>query len=1204
MLKNAYTIQLSAKMGMHSIIFRNLAFIILLLIFPQKSPVLAQDLPEYDEISIFLEIPGTGGTEIDAVIRDNELYLPVATLFDFLKIKNNISADQDIISGFFINPDATYSIEKPHNRIIYEDNTYSLEPGELIRTESNLYLKSEYFGKIFGIECIFNFRNLSVSLKSKLELPYIRERRLEEMRRNIIRLKGEFEADSSIERSYPLFRFGMADWSAIATEDSERETETRLNLSLGGILAGGEATATLNYNSNYSFKEKHQHYLWRYANNDFKAFRQIRLGKIPTQAATSLFNPVVGVQITNTPTTYRKAFGTYIVSDKTEPGWIVELYVNNVLIDYVKADGSGFYKFDVPLVYGNSMVKLKFYSPWGEERTKEQIIVIPFNFVPVKTMEYTLTSGIVEDTLMSRFSRAAINYGVSAKLTVGGGFEYLSSLPYSKFMPFVNLSVKLSNNVLITGDYIHGVRAKGTLSYRLPSNLQVDLNYTRYKKDQKAIFYNYVEERKGTISMPLRIGKFSSFNRLSVYQILLPENKYTNCEWMLSGSLFGINTNLTTYAMLIQDTDPFVFTNLSLALRIPGGFIVMPQAQYEYTLHQIISAKIKIEKNLLKHAYLNLSYERNFKNELQLAELGLRYDFAFANTGISFRQMDKSTSMVQYARGSIINDRTTRYLGADNRTNVGKGGISIIPFLDLNGNSRKDPGEPKAYGLNLHANSGQVKKDDKDTTIYLLGLEPYTKCFIELDPNSFENISWRLSKKTLSVSVDPNMVKLIEIPVLVAGEATGTVETEEKGIRKGLARIIVNFETSGGKPAGRVLSEEDGYFSFLGLAPGKYKVRIDTAQLRKLNMTAEPDSIRFNVAGGTEGDIVDGLGFILKKISKDTIRITEAGETGKPFTRKDTAWMVVHEVVEELVTITEDSWAIQLGAFRVRSNAEKYRRTLEKLLNRKVDIVIEDNFWKVRIPDLKTREEVDRSLGILKKNGVTEVWVIQLKAKQQQIILTERQDTVLTITETDEIIEEPSFDKASSIEVGTFENIKRALDLKDTLFTSIQKPVLIIREKGLFRVRITGFKDYEEMLEFISSLGNTGIKDVRIETTRKTKDHLRLTDEPEKTEKDTVYKPEDIQIQQPPVEEKSVELQEPTVAIQVGIFHKKAQALKAKRKISAKLNLPVEIVLQWDYYHVIVTGFHTKEETYKYYPEFAAIGYPGVSVIENYIKQE
>ena len=246
----------------------------------------------------------------------------------------------------------------------------------------------------------------------------------------------------------------------------------------------------------------------------------------------------------------------------------------------------------------------------------------------------------------------------------------------------------------------------------------------------------------------------------------------------------------------------------------------------------------------------------------------------------------------------------------------------------------------------------------------------------------------------MSVAVDPNILKLIEIPVIVAGEATGTIVLEQQGIREGIGRIIVSFFTSKGKSAGKVLSEEDGYFSFFGLSPGAYLVRIDTSQLRKLGFTADPDTLSFTVDGGTEGDIVDGLDFTLRKILVDTIRITDVTEPGKPYTRKDTTFMVVHEVVEELITITEDSWAIQLGAFRVRSNAEKYRRTLEKLLNRKVDIVIEDNFWKVRIPDLKSREEVDRSLDILKKNGVTEVWVVQLKAKQQQVILTERQDTV------------------------------------------------------------------------------------------------------------------------------------------------------------------------------------------------------------------
>ena len=60
----------------------------------------------------------------------------------------------------------------------------------------------------------------------------------------------------------------------------------------------------------------------------------------------------------------------------------MELYVNNVLVDYVKADASGFFTFEVPLVYGNSLVKLRYYGPWGEEHSREQTISIPFNFLP------------------------------------------------------------------------------------------------------------------------------------------------------------------------------------------------------------------------------------------------------------------------------------------------------------------------------------------------------------------------------------------------------------------------------------------------------------------------------------------------------------------------------------------------------------------------------------------------------------------------------------------------------------------------------------------------------------------------------------------------------------------------------------------------------------------------------------------------------
>ena len=48
---------------------------------------------EYDEISVFLEVPQVGGSEISSVISGNDLFLPVTDLFDFLKIRNLLRKD-------------------------------------------------------------------------------------------------------------------------------------------------------------------------------------------------------------------------------------------------------------------------------------------------------------------------------------------------------------------------------------------------------------------------------------------------------------------------------------------------------------------------------------------------------------------------------------------------------------------------------------------------------------------------------------------------------------------------------------------------------------------------------------------------------------------------------------------------------------------------------------------------------------------------------------------------------------------------------------------------------------------------------------------------------------------------------------------------------------------------------------------------------
>lgn len=69
--------------------------------------------------------------------------------------------------------------------------------------------------------------------------------RQEEMRNNLNRLKGEVSADTTIGRSYPFFKFGMADWSVRATQEINGYAQTQLNLTIGAMIAGGEAEVSL-----------------------------------------------------------------------------------------------------------------------------------------------------------------------------------------------------------------------------------------------------------------------------------------------------------------------------------------------------------------------------------------------------------------------------------------------------------------------------------------------------------------------------------------------------------------------------------------------------------------------------------------------------------------------------------------------------------------------------------------------------------------------------------------------------------------------------------------------------------------------------------------------------------------------------------------------------------------------------------------------
>jgi SPOR domain len=849
-----------------------------------SSPAFAQKNAgptEDDEIVVSIEMRGLGSTDATAIYYNSEVYLSASTVFDFLKIKNTATSDYDSVSGYIQNQNDVFLVDKQKSSITYQGKVYTFKPGDMVQMPGALFIRMDDYKTAFSIDGVFNFRRLAVTLTSSVEFPAQREIKQELMRQNISHLKGDRPADTTIKRTYPGFHFGTADWSIISTQQSQGFDETRLNLGLGAVIAGGEANASLNfYNKEYNTLEQ-QFLQWHYVDNDNPLVKQVALGNIFTNATSSLYAPVIGAQFSNAPTIYRKAYGTYTLSNTTEPNWIVELYVNDVLVDYKRADASGFFSFEVPMVYGYSAIKLRFYGPYGEERVSTQYITIPFNLLPEHEFEYNVNAGIVEDGHNSRFSRESINYGVSDHLTIGGGYEYLSSVTSGPSMPFVDASMRLASRLLLTGEYTDGVRSRAVLSYRLPSNLQVDLDYTNYVKGQTAIFYNYLEERKAVISLPFRTLGTSIFTRLTVDQVILPNTQYTNMEWAFSGAVHHVGLNFTTYASLNAQQYPYAYSILSAAFQLPKKVQFTSQVQYDYKSGSLDFVKFTAERQLIGRGYMNISYQDYFNSNNVNFLIGMRYDFSFTRVSASVLQGNKNTySRVESASGSIVNDSKTHYLRGDSRNNLGRAEIVVVPYLDINCNGRRDPGEPKASGLKIRINGGRIVYDPKDSCIRVFDLEPYNSYYVELDNSGFDDISWQLQKHVYKVMVTANNFTEVDVPVAVMGEVSGTVTINNGKGKRGEGQVILDvFDTARQKVA-HVNTEADGYFNYMGLAPGNYTIAIDSTQLAKLNFKAVPAELPLHIKQGMAGDVVDNIEFNILPLTPDTSRQRNAAPTG------------------------------------------------------------------------------------------------------------------------------------------------------------------------------------------------------------------------------------------------------------------------------------------------------------------------------------
>jgi hypothetical protein len=815
--------------------------------------VFSQNEDEYDQFTISLNVDQLGVYEMEAIYYNDNIYLPIIDLFGKLEIYLNHSIQLDTITGFILSNDNSYSFNSNSGKITFRDKSQFLKPEQIIADFSDVYLPTKIYQEMFGMTMDFNFRELTLFLRSDIELPVIKQLRIKKLRTNLLTLTGDVDADTTIARKWNWIRGAVMDWNIQSKEDNLGNNAQQFKSSFGMEVLGGELNWRSLVTRDSAVKFQNTSLKWRYVNDKFALLKQIEAGNVNVGLTGQTISNFYGVKLTNTPYTLKKTFGSYLIQRKTNPGWDVEIYVNGILLNFTTADMNGFFSFEIPLVFGSSIILIRYYGPWGQESVEEIPINIPFSFTTHKHLEYQSYTGISADSSRALFNKSKISYGLSRWATISAGYEYFEGSSLNKHIFSGSLNLALGKNSLLNYTYLHNSNHYVELMYRTKRNIVITGKHRQYLKNQLIIQTLNLGESEVGINLPIWNRKIKIHLR-STDRFTYSQERYS---FISESAISFFYKRINTGFILITSQETVMSWNTSFYFK--NNWTIIHNTSYNVSRKLPVNSALQLQKrfNKMLFAETNLTYSYSTKS-LQVG-VSIFFDFNFMRTSATATMRKNYISSTQTIAGSVHFSGKPKAVFASNSNSVGRAGLDVLVFLDVNHNNVMDNDEPLVKNATVAINRGKQVLTENDTIHRFVSLEPYAPYLLTVANNGFPSISWILEKSTWSVVTNPNQIKKVYIPVKPMGEVEMKISLVKSGTISPANRQIVYIMDSNNKVVGKGLTEQDGTFSFLGLAPGKYSIQFDEKQLNGLGLTATYPQTTFEIKTSTQGDFVDGI---------------------------------------------------------------------------------------------------------------------------------------------------------------------------------------------------------------------------------------------------------------------------------------------------------------------------------------------------------
>ncbi|NQV38732.1 MAG: hypothetical protein HQ509_12105 [Candidatus Marinimicrobia bacterium] len=840
--------------------------------------IFQSDSDEEQEIYLSFRYQGGVNTVVIAYMKGENYYIPISQVFSLLKINHTINNNTLAISGYYINENNIYRIGLKSRVMQLGLKRWEISSNDFLIKELDYYINTKTLEQIFNLQFTVDINRLVLKLETRDKLPVVAQYERQQQRRKEFQLGTVDDASYEIlsNRNRQVFNGTYMDYSFFSRFAGignmyNYRVQFGNELLFGDIQGAFLGNHTISNNS-YSLSSLR----WRYVFEGGNDIEQLYIGENTSTGIGEL--PYTGLRITNEPVDPLKAYDLYVLDGTTNPESEVELYENDRLIEYQKADEKGYYRFSIPLSYGSSNIRLRIYNPTGGIETIEKRIQVPYTFLPTGKVFYNVHMGRGSDMFTPWEERPTllqsdVGYGLTNWLTARSGIEYVEGDQTTKPIFFQTASFRFLGQYLGNVNIAPGSFYSFSTDIITPTQRSLNVGYNYYPK-------NSIYDQSGTLQninlgiyFPFNIKQFPLTIQLSpsLEQRHDVEDLSQGLSWDIStqykrlrirsgfrdygpyGNPFGRGKYSTAVMLTIPRTSAYP--------KLVRGLYMRGETSYSFS-EGMDEVSLQFLRQVSRKSRFRLLLRKRPKTKGLQFEIGFTFDFDKNRQTTNYRKLGEDYIFTYSTRGSIgFNSLRDRYY--TNRNQVGRSSIGVRLFVDENNSGTYDNNEEILSGkaIRLVKSSGQMEEKNGQTIV--TQLQPYKQYNFVVNKANIKNPTLAPKYDAFAIVTDPNQTKQIDIPLYVTGILEGQVARLKGGQPQPIAGLRIILKQQDSDYETTVTTFYDGSYYAMEVPPGSYSVTVDENQLSFLNVSASPAIHYIEIKALAEGDFIEGLDFIL-----------------------------------------------------------------------------------------------------------------------------------------------------------------------------------------------------------------------------------------------------------------------------------------------------------------------------------------------------